>query len=208
MHDPVMERASLAVRHDFDTLPRSSEIEVQPARHRELSILADMANRLVPRVQISEPILSRYVAFDSECVLTFSRKQRLLGAIAFLYLNNRGHDALILGQISLARPDVSLLAGTKDEASAIYMWAIATNGRGIVGLGNVAAHLAKPRFVSANYFAQPSTTAGRNLLIATGFKQITSFQPDLWRYERPWNRLLPHMPESSLAARSFADARH
>jgi hypothetical protein len=207
MPDPVMERATLASRHDFDLLPRSAEIEVQPARHSELSTLADMAHRLVPGVQITEPILSRYFSSDPECILTFSRQERLLGAIAFLYLNCRGHDALILDEISLTRPDISLLAGIDDEVSAIYMWAIATNGRGIVGLGNVAAHLRKPRFVSADYFAQPSTTAGRDLLIATGFMQIPSFQPDLWRYERPWNRLPPHMPASNVSARSFTDAR-
>jgi hypothetical protein len=208
MHDPVMERASLAIRHDFDTLPRSAEIDVQPARHWELSTLADMANRLVPRVQITEPILGRYVALDPECILTFSRKHRLLGAIAFLYLNCRGHDALILDEISLVRPDVSLLAGADDEVSAIYMWAIAVSGRGIIGLGNVAAHLAKPRFIGADYFAQPSTTAGRNLLIATGFSQIPSFQPDLWCYERSWNRVQPYIPASNFSARSFADARY
>jgi hypothetical protein len=208
MRDRVMERVSLVPRHDFDTLPRSADIEVQPARHWELSTLVDMATRLVPGVQITEPILAGYVALDPECVLTFSRKQRLLGAIAFLYLNSRGHDALILDKISLARPDVSLLAGTGDEVSAIYMWAIATSGRGIVGLGNVAARLAKSRFVSANYFAQPSTTAGRNLLIATGFQQIPSFQPDLWCYQRPWNRVPPNMPAPNFPARSFADARH
>jgi hypothetical protein len=131
----------------------------------------------------------------------------LLGAIAFLHLNSRGHDALILDEISLARPDVSLLAGADEEVSAIYMWAIATSGRGIIGLGNVAAHLTKPRFIGANYFAQPSTVAGRNLLIATGFEQIPSFQPDLWSYERPWNRVPPNMPAPNFSARSFADAR-
>jgi hypothetical protein len=207
MRYPVMERASLAARHDFDTLPRSAAIEVQPVRHSELSNLVDMATRLVPGVQITEPILSGYVAFDPECILTFSGPEGLLGGIAFLYLNNRGYDALILGQISLAAPDISLLAGASEEVSAIYMWAIATSGRGIVGLGNVAARFRKPRFFSANYFAQPSTTAGRHLLIATGFQRIPSLQADLWRYERPWNRLPPHMPTSITPARSLADAR-
>jgi hypothetical protein len=208
MRDQLMERVCLAARHDFDTLPTSAEIDVQPARHSELSVLADMANRRVPGIRITESILGGYVASDPECLLTFSCKQRLLGAIAFLYLNNRGHDALMLGEISLSRPDLSLLAGTDDEVSAIYMWAIATNGRGVVGLGNVAAHLRKPRFVGADYFAQPSTAAGRNLLVATGFTQIPSFQPDLWRYQRLWNRVPPHLPASNLSARSFADARH
>jgi hypothetical protein len=205
MRIPVKERASLAARHDFDSLLTSSEIEVRPARYSELSILADMAHRLVPGVQITEPTLGKYCTFDPECLLTFSRQERLLGAIAFLYLNSRGHDALILGEMSLTHPDIGLLAGRNDEVSAIYIWAIAATGRGIAGLGKAAAHLRAPRYVNADCFARPSTMAGRDLLTATGFRQ--SFQPDLWHYQRPWNRLPANMPASNVSAGSFADAR-
>ena len=55
MHDQNMERATLAARHDFDLLPRSTEIDVQSAQISELSVLADMANRLVPGVRITGP---------------------------------------------------------------------------------------------------------------------------------------------------------
>jgi hypothetical protein len=208
MRDPIKERASLATRHDFDSLSTSSEIEVRSARDYEVSTLAEMAHRLVPGVQITAPILRKYFAFDPECILTFSRQERLLGAIAFLFLNSRGHDALILDEMSLTHPDMGLLAGSGEEVSAIYIWAIATSGRGIAGYGNVAAHLRTQRYVNANCFAQPSTKAGRDLLIATCFKQIPSFQHDLWCYERPWNRLPLHMPAWNVSAGSFSDARH
>jgi hypothetical protein len=207
MRSPVKERASFVARHDFDSLSTDSEIEVRVARSSELSILADMAHRMVPGVEITEPILEQYLAFDPECILTFSRRERLLGAIAFLYLNSRGHDALILDKISLTHPDIGLLAGRNDEVSATYIWAIAATGRGIAGLGKAAAHLRTPRYVGADCFAQPSTAAGRDLLTATGFKQIPSFQPDLWCYERPWNRL-PSNASAVKSTRSFADARH
>jgi hypothetical protein len=208
MRDPVMERATFAARHDFDMLPRCAEIDVQPARHPELSALAYMANRLVPGVQIAEPDLERYFIFDPESILTFSRKQKLLGGVAFLYLNSRGHDALILNGINLTNPDFGLLASRSDGVSAIYVWAIAGQGRAMGGLGNVSTHLSEPRFASANIYAQPSSADGRNLMIALGFESIPSCQHDLWRYERPWNRLLPNMPASNVSARSFADARH
>jgi len=207
MRSPVKERGSLVARHDFDSLSTDSAIEVRAARCSELSILADMAHRTVPGVQIAEPTLRKYLSFDPECILTFSRQERLLGAIAFLYLNSRGHDALMLGGISLTHPDIGLLAERNDEVSATYIWAIAATGRGIAGLGKAAAHLRTPRYVGADCFAQPSTAAGRDLLTATGFKQIPSFQPDLWRYERPWNRLPSNAPEVT-STRSFADARH
>jgi hypothetical protein len=202
-----MKRASLAARHDFDTLPRSAEIDVQPAQSCELSALADMANRLVPGVQITEPDLERYFTFDPESILTFSRKKKLLGAVAFLYLNSRGHDALILDDINLTHPDVGLLAGRSNEVSAIYVWAIAGQGKAMAGLGNVSEHLSKPRLASADLYAQPSSADGRNLMIALGFEPIPSHQHELWRYQRPWNRLAPHMPASNVSARSIADAR-
>jgi hypothetical protein len=206
MGNQVKKRVCLADRHQFESLSTSSEIEVRLARHSELSILSEMARRLVPGVQITEPILRSYFTFDPECILTFNRREKLLGAIAFLYLNARGHDALILDEISLTHPDSRLLAGPDEEVSAIYMWAIAATGRGIAGLGKAAAHLRTPRYVDADCFAQPSTTAGRDLLIATGFKQIPSFQADLWCYERPWNRVSKRVPASTGSAGSFADA--
>src|SRR3977135_1042335 len=104
MRSPVKERGSLVARHDFDSLSTDSAIEVRAARSCELSILADMAHRMVPGVQIAEPTLRKYLAFDPECILTFSRQERLLGSIAFLYLDRRGHDALMLGGGSVPQP--------------------------------------------------------------------------------------------------------
>ncbi len=208
MRNLVKERASLVARHDFDSLPTDSEIEVRLARYSELPALTEMARRLVPGVEITEPALATYFTFDPECILTFNRRGMLLGAIAFLYLNSRGHDALILDEISLSHPAINLLAGRDDAVSATYIWAIATTGRGIAGLGKAAAHLRTPRYVNADCFAQPSTAEGRDLLRTTGFKPMPSFQPDLWCYERVWNRDPVRMPAANLPARSYADARH
>ena len=63
-------------------------------------------------------------------------------------------------------------------------------------------------FRNADCYAQPSTVAGRDIMIATGFEPIPSFQPDLWCYERPWHRLPMRMPGANIQARSFADARY
>jgi hypothetical protein len=207
MGDLNMERAPLVTRHDFDALPRTAEIDVRPAQRSELSALADMANRLVPGVRITEPDLARYFAFDPDSILTFSRKQKLLGAVAFLYLNSRGHDALILDEMNLTHPDVGLLAGRSEEVSAIYVWAIAGQGRAMAGLGNVSKHLSETRLAPADLYAQPSSADGRNLMIALGFEPIPSFQHELWRYQRPWNRIASKMPAANVSARSFADAR-
>src|ERR1700710_3267183 len=104
MHDAVMERVTLAARHDFDMLPKSREIAVQAARRSELSALADMANRLVPGVQITEPDLERYFTFDPGSILTFSRKNRLLGAVAFFFFNRHGTDSPMDADIHFTHP--------------------------------------------------------------------------------------------------------
>ena len=207
MRDPVMERPSLAAKRDFDLLPKSTEIAVQPAMRSDLGALADMANRLVPGVQITEPDLERYYNFDPASILTFRFKNKMLGAVAFLYLNSRGHDALILDDMSLTHPDIGLLAGSTDEVSAIYVRAIAGVGRAMAGLGNVSTHLSVPRLAPADLHAQPSSADGRNLMIAIGFEPIPSYQHELWRYQRPWNRV-PLNPPTTQPVRSFADARH
>jgi len=166
-----------------------------------------MGNRMVPGVQIAEPDLERYFAFDPGSILTFSRQGQLLGAVAFLYLNRQGHDALMHAEMNLTHPDFTLLAGRSDEASAIYVWAIAGRGKAMAGLGNVSKHLCQTRLAGADLYAQPSSEDGRDLMIAIGFEPIPSLQRELWRYQRPWNRN-PANARAVTSAGSFADARH
>jgi hypothetical protein len=203
-----MERGSFAARHDFDALPLSSEVEVRCAQFSEIAALSEMARQLVPGVQIGTAELAKYFTFDPQSILTFSRKGNLLGGMAFLFLNERGHDALLLDEICLTAPERRHLAAAGADVSAIYIWAIAATGRGIAGLGKASAHLRQVRFRGADCYAQPSTVAGREIMKATGFEPIASFQPDLWCYERPWHRQPMRMPGAIIQARSFADARH
>ncbi|WP_164936811.1 hypothetical protein [Bradyrhizobium vignae] len=203
-----MERGSFAARHDFDALPLSPEVDVRCAQFSEIAALSEMAYRLVPGVQIGAVELARYFTLDPQSILTFSRKGRLVGGMAFLFLNDRGHDALLLDEICLTAPETRYLASANEDVAAIYIWAIAATGRGIAGLGKAAAHLRQIRFRSADCYAQPSTVAGREIMKATGFTPVPSFQPDLWCYERPWHRQPMRVPGAIIQARSFADARH
>lgn len=203
-----MERGSFAARHDFDALPLSPEVDVRCAQFSEIAALSEMAHRLVPGVQIGAVQLARYFTLDPQSILTFSRKGKLVGGMAFLFLNDRGHDALLLDEICLTAPETRYLASANEDVAAIYIWAIAATGRGIAGLGKAAAHLRHIRFRGADCYAQPSTVAGREIMRATGFAPVPSFQPDLWCYERPWHRQPMRMPGAIIQARSFADARH
>ena len=205
MQHRLMERA---LRHDFDALPRNADVDVRAASRAELTILAEMANRLVPGVQLAEPELQHYFALDPESILTFSRKGKLLGAVALLYLNDRGYDALIFDEMSLTHPDMGLLANRGDAVSAIYVWAIAGKGRAMAGLGNASEHLCGPRYAAADLFAHPTTKAGQDLMVTVGFRRIPSFQPDLWCYQRPWNRVPHHLQSPLFSTRGQSDARN
>jgi hypothetical protein len=195
-------------RHELDGLAPVSVISVGPAMQHEVAGLAAIARREIPGVNLSETGLARFHRADPESIFAFRRGNSLLGGIAFLYLNCRGHDALLLDNIDLKNPARRFLAAPDEDVSAIYVWALAAFGRAVVGIGNVAAHLRHQRFVGANYFAIPSSDAGRDLLIALGFEPIPSFQDDLWCYERPWNRPSLMLPASSFSTGSHAHARH
>jgi hypothetical protein len=203
-----MERPCFAARHDFDFLPTAARVEVRPAAHVEIPAIAVMARSMVPGVQIGEQGLLQHFLHDDECILMFVQGGRLLGGMAFLYLSERGLDALMSGELTPTHPDFDLLARKDEQVAAIYIWAIGASGRGIAGLGKMSAFLRQPRYVDANCFAQPSTAAGRELMIATGFRPIASFQSDLWCYERPWKRLPPSVRASDFSPRSVSDARY
>ena len=203
----VKERGSLVAKRDFDMLPRIREVEVRTAQRSELAAIADMGNRMVPGVHIAEADLERYYAFDPDSILTFRRQGKLQGAVAFIYLNRSGLEALLRAELALTQPDFSLLAVPNEDASAIYVWAIAGQGRAMAGLGNVSEHLCKRRLAGADLYAQPSSEDGRNLMIAIGFEPIESSQRELWRYQRPWNRTSSNT-RTGTPARSFANARH
>ena len=207
MQKVLRESGDLFSRHELDGLQTTSAITVSLATHRQLDDLVSIAKREIPGVSVSEAGLAQFLRDDPESIFAFQRAGKLLGGIAFLHLNCRGHDALLLDDIDLKNPSREFLARPDQEVSAIYVWALAGYGRAIVGLGSVAEYLRRPRFIGADYFAQPSTAPGRDLLIAIGFQPTPSFQPDLWCYERPWKRLAANMPVSNLTAGSFADAR-
>ena len=193
-------------RHELDRLPPSTAVDAGPARPEELEQLAAIAKREIPGVNASAG-LAQCLQADPESIFSFRRAGRLVGGIAFLHLNDRGHDALLLGTMDLKNPESCYLAGADETVAAIYVWALAGYGRAVLGLGSVAAQLRSSRFAEADYYAQPSSRDGRELLIALGFRPIDSLQPDLWWYQRPWHRRRA-TPALNLATGRTIDARH
>ena len=206
MQKPARGSDDFAGRHELDRLATTTAITGAPATRAQIAGLAAIARKEIPGVNASESALVQFLREDPESIFALSRNGTLLGGIALLYLNCRGHDALLLDEIDLKNPARDYLARPGEEISAIYVWALAGYGRAAIGLGNVAAYLRRPRFSGADYFAQPSSAAGRGLLQALGFRPIPSFQPDLWYYQRPWNRLsVPSLQEPSLQEPSLQE---
>ena len=79
MREPVKERANLAARHDFDSLPTDTESRCGPRTALNCRSWLTWPAAIVPGVQMTAPVLGRVPAFDPECILTFSRREKLLG---------------------------------------------------------------------------------------------------------------------------------
>jgi hypothetical protein len=209
MQKSLRKSGDFECRHELDRLATTKMVAAQPATFEQLAELAAIAKKEIPGVNASQDGLVRSLRDDPESIFAFQRNGSVLGGIAFLYLNCRGHDALLLDEIDLKNPSRIYLARPGEQVSAIYVWALACQGRAAIALGNVAERLRAKRFANADYFAQPSSVAGGELLVALGFTSIPSFQPNLWTYQRPWNRapsIVP-APDVSVSVGSHADVR-
>jgi hypothetical protein len=174
----------LQVKHSFDRIPAQGNFQVSPASAEVLAQLTDLAEALVPNVAPQPEKLTALWRRDPATFLAFTSESQLLGGIGLLYLNEWGLDALILDDITLTDPEFRFLCKADERPAAIYWWAIAARGRGIAALGELGRYLSAPRYAGVDFYAQPSSDDGRRLAVALGFKQIPSFQRDLWQYER------------------------
>jgi hypothetical protein len=194
----------ITLRHQLDALPLSHVIAAHAVTSDRLGELAALARQEIPGVRASEHELAEFLRHDPDSIFVLCRGRKLLGGIAFLYLNCAGLDALLLDQFNLNNPPRKYLARPEEEVAAIYVWALVAQGRGAIGLGNIAQLLRGPRYHAADYYAQPSSRDGRAFLGALGFSPVASFQPDLWWYQRPWNRLPAVIDPSFQSSNSFS----
>lgn len=200
------DNAPIVARRDFDFVPRRAEVDVAPPNSGDFSALAEMANAKIPEVSISAEFLQAFSTRDRDSILAFRHRNKVVGGVAFLFLNETGLDDLLLGQFDFANPTERVLARPIDDVAAIYTWATALDGRGILGLGNVAEHLSKRRFRFADLYGRPNTADGRRLVQSVGFKPIAAFQDNLWIYERAWKRDVPLSSASILQVAGYSHA--
>lgn len=178
---------SFAARRDFDFIPRRPEVAVAPAVPNDIGDLARMARALIPDITATGTQLSHAASRDPDSILTFKTRGRLVGGIAFLFLNRIGLELLLRGRLDFSAPSIEVLADPTDDVTGIYTWATAVNGRGILALGNVAEHLSKRRFRHADMYARPNTADGRRLVQSVGYRRLPAHE-NLWIYERALTR--------------------
>jgi hypothetical protein len=167
---------------EFDFLLPVSALEVRPAKPHELAPLARLAGSSIPGVTATADHLELLQTRDPECIFSFRRAGELIGGCAFLYLNYRGHDGLILDTLNCRKPDLAHLAEAGEAPEAIYLWAIAGAGRS--ALGPISARFAGDRYRAADIYTRPVTERGRALFAGLGFVPASSWSSDLCVYRR------------------------
>lgn len=186
MRSQSSQREALAPLPEFDFLLPVSTVEVRSARHGELESLARLAGASIPGVKATVHDLEKLQRRDQESIFSFLRDGKLIGGCAFLYLNYSGHDALVLDELNVGRPDVDHLAAASESPEAIYLWAIAGAGRS--ALGPVSARFAGARYRHADIYTRPVTERGRALFTGLGFEPASSWSADLWMYRRRFDQ--------------------
>jgi hypothetical protein len=182
MTSQSVQRQVLDLPPEFDFLPIASALEVRPAVRRELKPLAHLAASTIPGVQPVLRHLEMMHARDPESFFSFRQAGNLIGGCAFLYLNYRGHDALMLDRLNTRMPDLDHLAEAGECPEAIYWWG--TTGAGRSALGPIAARFAGARYRAADIYGRVATARGRELMVGLGFRPVSSWSGDLWVYRR------------------------
>jgi hypothetical protein len=175
-------------RRELDLLGPSAEVHVSPATTAELPAMVDIAVRSIPGVRVALRTVERIHRFHPQSIFAFRLDGRIKGGIAFLFLNAIGFDALILDEMNISDPDTRFLARPGEEPAALYVWALAAEGRAVAGCGNICALMRRPPYGRADYYAQPATADGLRFSRQVGLYRVPSFQRDLWTYQRMVNR--------------------
>ncbi|MGH9865337.1 MAG: hypothetical protein ACRD4H_07975, partial [Candidatus Acidiferrales bacterium] len=171
-------------QRDLDHLPFSRHYFVRIAEDKEIPELAALAERHIPGIVNGCEIARKVHLHHQGSVFTVVRDERIVGAVAFLYLNSAGLAELRSGTFSYRAPEVEVLTLPWEPAAAIYLWAICLPAGTIGAMGNVMRWLQRPLYRQADIFARPVTIGGMRFMRGTGFVGSAFRTPDLWIYQR------------------------
>jgi hypothetical protein len=176
-----------SVQHRLlDHIAVSRRFTVSPAAIDDLPVLMEMTSRHIPRLLGAYVDAHRVHAFSSS-ILAIRDRRGLAGSFAFLFLNQRGFDALLAGTFPIESPDTDLLARANEKAAALYAWAMCLPGPLVAAMGNVMEFVRRPLYAEADMYARPGTLKGGRFMIKTGFHPLgdAEMPSTLWVYRRP-----------------------
>jgi hypothetical protein len=173
-----------AIRQRLVQLSTRRRVFVQPASHSDIRHL---------HVMLAERIEQAIASADSACAIQDKSPESiwsmhsatgLLGGIAFLPLNAVGLYQLVYGKLDLLHPAVSSVADRSERPAILYLWALVSQGRGIIGLADVMDHLDRPRFRNVDIWTCPVTPRGEQLAERLGFTRFSHAGRVFYRLKR------------------------
>jgi hypothetical protein len=172
-------------RFELEFLPARRRFSTHVASDHDIPALVDLTIRHLPGAAAAAPAIWE-VHRKSRSVLAIEAESELVGGFAVLPLNRRGFEALLNDQFSVVDPDMDLMSGETESASALYAWALCVPGPVVGAMGHVMDWLRQPRFIGRDIYACPGSVAGEHFMRKTGFRpigQTLSGRP-LWVYRR------------------------
>ena len=166
----------------LDQLPLSRRYLVRIADEKELPELTALAERHIPGITNACEIARKVHLHHPSSVGAVVRDERIVGAVACLYLNSTGLAELRSGTFPFSAPEVDLLALPGESPKAIYAWAVCLPATTIGAMGNVMHWLQRPLYRQADIVARSGTIGGMRFQQSTGFVAFRA--PDLWIYRR------------------------
>jgi hypothetical protein len=156
---------------------------VRAARIDELPRLLRNVSEALDAPLADVRVVENVLAHDPESVWAFERGERLVGGVAFLFLNREGISALTSGLLDPGEPHRRWLVSPHEKPVGIYIWALLGRGRAATALSIGFVRLRTPRYVEADLWAIPSSEAGARFTYSKGFEAVPE-RPGLFRFRR------------------------
>ncbi len=174
----------LAFRRRLVRLSALRRVFVQPASHSDIRHLHGMLADHVEQPVASPESACAIQDASPESIWSMHSATALLGGIAFLPLNPLGLYQLVYGKLDLLHPPVSSVAARSERPAILYLWALVSRGRGIIGLADVMDHLDRRRFRNVDIWTCPVTPKSERLAERLGFTRFSHADRVFYRLKR------------------------
>jgi hypothetical protein len=156
----------------------------QPASSGDIRALHGMLrDRLEGDLASAETALAVQAASPLSIWSLYSQ-HGLQGGIAFLPLNTLGVYRLIYGKLDPVDPGLDAIAVGTEPPAVLYVWAVVSRGRGLIGLSDVLRHLDTPRFRNVDIWTHPVTAQGTRLAARLGLSRLGHTSRPFYKFAR------------------------